>query len=322
MVSAKHIASALASVLIAFVLSTACLLGTGQAALAQASGAEVHGRAYLFRGLIGLIDWGMDELATRVSRSGVSANIGSNFSWSSVASQAISDYRRDPKPITAIGHSIGGDAAVQFAEALGAAHVPVALLITYDPTRAAHSIPANVQRYINLYQSSNMLGGGDLAPGRGFHGAYASFNLKDRPEIIHVNLDKFERIQEQLASKIRSAGAGGGGEPLRLVIPPNVPIELWDGGLAISAHAGDTLQTIASTYHVPLWALTQINKVSETAALTEGQRIVIPRTIGQRLPSSPAPGSAPAATGAPASDSPPAPAPASDITPAPAPAGQ
>ena len=250
MISPKSIAS----VLIAAVLIAACLLGTGQAALAQASGAEVHGRAYLFRGLIGLIDWGMDELAARITRSGVSANIGSHMMWSSVANEAISDYRRDPKPITVVGHSIGGDAAVEFAEALEAAHVPVALLITYDPTRAAHSVPANVQRYINLYQSSNMLGGGDLEPGRGFHGAYASFNLKDRPEIIHVNLDKFDRIQEQLAGKIRSAGGGGGGEPLRLVIPPTVPIDLWDSGVAVSAHAGDTLQTIATEYHVPLWA--------------------------------------------------------------------
>jgi LysM repeat protein len=133
------------------------------------------------------------------------------------------------------------------------------------------------------------LGGGDLAPARGFHGNYASYNLKNRTEIIHVNLDKFARIQEMLASKIRSAGATDvGGEPLRLVVPPNVPIELWDSGVAISAHAGDTLQTIATTYHVPLWALTQLNKVSEGAALTEGQRVVIPHFVGQKLPSSPA----------------------------------
>jgi hypothetical protein len=46
--------------------------------------------------------------------------------------------------------------------------------------RFEHSIPANVHRYINLYQSSNVLGGGDLAPARGFHGNYASFNLKNR----------------------------------------------------------------------------------------------------------------------------------------------
>src|ERR1700733_2922056 len=45
-------AKLIASVLIGTVLIAACLLGTGQAALAQAS--EIHGRAYMFRGLIGL----------------------------------------------------------------------------------------------------------------------------------------------------------------------------------------------------------------------------------------------------------------------------
>jgi hypothetical protein len=231
----------------------------------------------------------MDQLAGRINHTGVAANISSHLMWRSVADQAISDYRRDPKPITVIGHSIGGDTAMEFAEHLEAAHVPVSLLITYDPNRFAHNVPANVHRYINLYQSSNVLGGGDLAPGRGFHGNYASFNLKNRSEVIHVNLDKFPHIQEILASKIRSAGAiSEGREPLRLVVPPSVPIELWDSGLAISAHAGDTLQTIATTYHVPFWTLTQLNKVSETAALTEGQRVVIPHSAGQKMPSSPA----------------------------------
>ena len=263
------------------------------AAATEATAAEPHGRAYLFRGLIGMIDWGMDQLAERINHTGVQANIDAHLMWRSVADQAIADYRRDPKPITVIGHSIGGDAAVDFAERLEAAHVPVSLLITYDPNRFAHSIPANVHRYINLYQSENVLGGGDLAPARGFRGNYASFNLKNRTEIIHVNLDKFPRIQEMLASKIRSAGATEGGtEPLRLVVPANVPIELWDSGLPISAHAGDTLHTIATNYHVPLWALTQLNKVSESAALTEGQRVVIPHYVGQKLPSSPAPGEA------------------------------
>ena len=92
----------------------------------------------------------------------------------------------------------------------------MALLITYDPNRTAGSIPANVERYIDLYQSSNVLGGGDLAPGHGFHGHYAAFNLKDRPEIVHVNMDKFEGIQVQLAAKIRSAAAGGGGDAVPL----------------------------------------------------------------------------------------------------------
>jgi LysM domain-containing protein len=271
---------------IAVLLAAVCLANGPAAAAPPESGAteNIHGRAYLFRGLIGLIDWGMDELAGRITRSGVEANINSHMVWRSTADQAIADYRRDPKPITVIGHSIGGDSAVEFAETLAAAHVPVSLLITYDPTRMSHSIPANVERYINLYQSSNFLGGGDLAPGRGFHGHYASFNLKDRTEVIHINLDKFDRIQEQLASKVRSAAAGGGGEavPLHIVYPPAVPIELWDSGQAVTAHAGDTPQSVATAYHVPLWAVTQINKLPEGTALTEGQRIVVPRYLGAK----------------------------------------
>jgi hypothetical protein len=245
----------------------------------------VRGRAYLFYGLIPQIDWGMDELAQRINRSGIAASNYSHATWRSVADQAISDYRRDPKPVAVVGHSIGGNSAVQFAQALGAAHVPVSLLITYDPNRGSDSIPANVHRYINLYQSSNILGGGDLAPGPGFHGHYASYNLKDRSEIIHVNLDKFSRIQELLAAKVRSMAGGGEGEavPLRIVFSAAGPIELWDSGVAISAHAGDTLQSLAAAYHVPVWAVAQINRKSESAALSDGERVVIPRYLGQRF---------------------------------------
>ena len=245
----------------------------------------VRGRAYLFYGLIPQIDWGMDELAQRINRSGIAAANYSHASWRSVADQAISDYRRDPKPIAVVGHSIGGNSAVEFAQALGAARVPVSLLITYDPNRGGDTIPGNVHRYINLYQSSNILGGGDLPPGPGFHGHYASYNLKDRSEIIHVNLDKFSRIQELLAAKVRSMAAGGEGEavPLRIVFAATGPIELWDSGAAVSAHSGETLQALAASYHVPAWAVAQINRKSEGAALSEGERIVIPRYLGQRI---------------------------------------
>jgi hypothetical protein len=51
-----------------------------------------------------------------------------------------------------------------------------------------------------------------------------------------------------------------GREPLRLLVPSSVPIELWDSGLAISAQAGEKLLTIATTYHVPLWTVNQLKK--------------------------------------------------------------
>ena len=173
MVQCKKMRAVLVTALTAIVFA-ACLGTMTQAQLSN-SGEHVRGRAYLFYGLIPAIDWGMDELAQRINRSGVAASTNAHSSWRSVADQAISDYRRNPKPIAVVGHSIGGDSAVQFAQALGAARIPVSLLITYDATRAAAgNVPANVHRYINLYQSSNILGGGDLAPGSGFHGHYAS----------------------------------------------------------------------------------------------------------------------------------------------------
>ena len=202
-----------------------------------------------------------------------------------IADQAMSDYRRDPEPITVIGHSLGGDAAVKFAERLDAVGIPVSLLVTYDPTRFAHSVPPNVERYVNLYQSSNILGGGgDVVQGRGFHGHYASFDLKDRRGMFHTNMEKFGDIHDQLVSKIAAlaatpASVGGEAIPLRIDIPANATIELWDSGLPVSAHAGDTLPTLAATYHVPLWALTQVNNLSEDAALTKGARIIVPRYL-------------------------------------------
>ena len=67
--------------------------------------------------------------------------------------------------------------------------------------------------------------------------------------------------------------------PLRIDIPPTASVELWDSGLPVAAHAGDTLQTLAATYHVPPWALAQINRKPENATLTEGERIIVPRYL-------------------------------------------
>ena len=294
---------------VAAVLIAACLASAGQAAtpFEPPSGAEKaapRGRAYLFRGMLDAIDWGMDDLARRINSTGVTAFVDTYLVWRLVANRAISDYRRDPQPITLIGHSMGGDSVVAFAKYLDAMNIPVSLVVTYDPSRFADKLPPNIERYINLYQSSNFLGGGNIVEGQRFHGHYASFNLKDHHEIVHVNMEKAEYIQQQLVTKIvqlaaTPADAQGEAVPLRLEVPPDASIELWDSGLPVGAHAGDTLQTLAATYRVPLWALTQINRAqtpaatyytrlwwlpqvnraSQGEALTEGERIIIPRHL-------------------------------------------
>jgi hypothetical protein len=245
---------------------------------------EPHGRAYLFRGVAGLIySRGMDQLAYGINRTGVTASVDTYLLWQLVANQAIGDYRRDPQPITLIGHSAGGDSALVFAEYLNAANIPVSLLVTYDPTRTAHNVPPNVERYINVYQSVNVMGGGDVVQGRRFHGHYASFNLRDHREIVHINIEKAADIQEQLITKIAELAATradvGEAVPLRLDVPATAAAELWDSGLPVTAHEHDTLETLAAGYHVPLWAVAQVNTVAKDALLTEGQRIIVPRHL-------------------------------------------
>ncbi len=246
---------------------------------------EPRGRVYLFRGVAGLIySRGIDTLADRIKRAGITAEVQTYLMWRQVADEAIRDYRRDPAPITLIGHSMGGDSAVDFAETLNQAGIPVNLLVTYDPTRIADDVPPNVERYINIYQSKNIMGGGNVVQGARFHGHYASYNLKEHNEIVHINIEKADRIQHQLLDKIvqlaaTPAGDQGEAVPLRLEVPAEAAIELWDSGLPVAAHAGDTLKTLAATYHVPLWSLEQSNSISARAPLAEGQRVVVPRHL-------------------------------------------
>ncbi len=253
---------------------------------------QPRGRAYLFRGVAGLIySRGIDTLAARIKRIGIPASVGTYLLWRPTVDEAIRDYRRDPQPIILIGHSMGGDCVLDFAEMLNQAGIPVSLLVTYDPTRIADDVPPNVERYINIYQSSNFMGGGNVVQGSGFHGNYASYNLKDHAEIVHINIEKADRIQEQLVAKIAQlaqtpADAQGEAVPIHLEVPADAAIELWDSGLPVAAHAGDTLKTLAANYHVPLWALAQINSVSEREPLGEGQRIVVPRhLVPMQMPS-------------------------------------
>jgi LysM repeat protein len=247
--------------------------------------AEPRGRAYLFRGVAGLIySRGMDSLADRIRHAGVATSVQTYLLWRAAVDQAIQDYRRDPAPIVLIGHSMGGDSALAFAQRLNNENIPVSLLVTYDPTRIADDVPPNVERYINIFQSSNIMGGGNVVQASRFHGHYASFNLKDHSEIIHINIEKAEHIQEQLVRKIAElsatpAAVQGEAVPLHLEVPADAAVELWDSGFPVQAHAGDTLKSIAATYHVPVWSLAEINAMSARAPLTEGQRVIIPRHL-------------------------------------------
>jgi predicted alpha/beta-hydrolase family hydrolase len=244
-----------------------------------------HGRAYLFRGALGpIFSRGMDRLTARLERAGIRADVYEFTICRLIADQAIRDYRDNPAPITLIGHSMGGLCALTFAEILQAENIPVNLVVTVDPAHASPSVPLNVERFINIFLSDNVLGGGDVKPVQGYQGHYASFDLSKHDEVTHINIDKMDSIHEQLVSMIVQLAATPAKTedevvPLRYVVPPGTTVELWDSGTPVIVRSGDTLQKLATLRHLPLWSLTQINRESDSAPLVPGQRVIVPRHL-------------------------------------------
>ena len=246
---------------------------------------EQRARVYLFRGFAGMVfARGMDALAERIEQAGFTASVNEAVMCPILAKEVIRDYRANPAPIVAIGHSVGSACALALAEMLNAENIPVSLLVTTDPARIAHDVPLNVERYINIFQSNSVLGGHDVIPTKGFQGHYASYDLVEHTDLTHLNIEKSESIHEQVVAKIQQlaatpAKAEGEAVPIRYTVPADAEIELWDSGTPVFAHRGDTLQTLAALYRVPLWSLTQINRVSDNAPLAPGQRVTIPRHL-------------------------------------------
>jgi len=244
-----------------------------------------RGRVYLFRGALGLIfSRGMDKLAKRVEEAGVPVDVNEFTVCPFVAERAIREYREDPAPITLIGHSLGGRCALEFAEKLQAENIPVNLIVTIDPAQLMPKLPMNVERYMNIFLARDVLGGGDVTPENGYPGHFASFDLSKLKGVLHINIDKMDVIHTQLLNKILQipetpAKLEGENLPIRYVVPPDATVDLWDSGTPAFVRAGDTLETLALKYRVPLWALTQINQIPEGAALVANQRVIVPRHL-------------------------------------------
>jgi LysM domain len=240
-------------------------------------------RAYLFRGALGpFFSRGIDRLTERLEEAGITANVYEFTICEFIAARAIEEYRANPAPIILIGHSMGGTCAVKFAEILESEGIRADLVVSIDPAHITHDVPLNVDRFINIFLSKDVLGGGDVKPKPGFRGHYASFDLSQRDEVTHINIEKVDTIQQQLVMKVvqlATAKAEGEAVPIRCVVPAKVDIELWDSGTAVFARPGDSLQSIAVAYHVPLWSILQVNKGADRTPLVPGERVVVPRHL-------------------------------------------
>lgn len=243
------------------------------------------GKAYVFRGMGGrFASFEMDYLRDKIAASGIDAETYNHVNWSGPADEAIARYKKNPQPIMAMGHSAGGDASLAFAWKLKNAGVPVSLVVAFDPTRRAPLVPNNVDRFINIYQSMNFFGGGYVRQAADFRGHFATIDLRNYWEVLHVNMVKIRGLQDKIVAKVVQITTlpvqlEGSTVPIRYLMPRGEPIELWDSGVAVRTEPGDTVGSVAQRYAVPAWAVAQLNEVNAKTTFEAGRRLIVPRHL-------------------------------------------
>jgi len=243
-------------------------------------------KIYLFRGAMGpIFSTGMDRLSEKLTKAGFSADVNEFTICRWIGDRAITSYKETPAPIVLIGHSMGGLCSVIISEMAAKENIPISLVITIDPAHATDDVPLNVERFINIFLSDSVLGGGNVVAVPGFRGHYASYDLKENSRVSHINIEKSDDIHRQIVEmvtqlpRIQATQIEADAVPLRYLVPAGTLVELWDSGVRVPVRRGDTMESIAAANRVPLWSLAQSNSLPENATLTPGQSIIVPRHL-------------------------------------------
>jgi hypothetical protein len=188
-----------AIVLTVLLLALSTVAGAAQAT----SQARSHDHVYLLRGAFNIFSLGMDEMADKLRRQGVTTTVANYLSWPSLADEAAAEYKSGRvRTIILVGHSSGATAVTEMAARLGQLGVPVRLAIGLDPTsRVAAS--GHVDRYINYYIAHGM--GNAVDKGRQFSGVVQNVDVEKNNALNHFNIDKNRALQEQVLREIRAA---------------------------------------------------------------------------------------------------------------------
>ena len=165
------------------------------------TGANRPYQVYLLKGLADIFSSGMDFLQAKLQARGIVGEVHSHSEAEELAHSAIAKWRSGARgPIIIIGHSLGADAAIAMAQRLGAAGVPVALLVTFSPVDSAPA-SANVARAVNYFQLGSTWHG-QITKGPGFHGTLENVDLAQTPGITHFNMEKAEPLHAATIAKV------------------------------------------------------------------------------------------------------------------------
>jgi hypothetical protein len=159
-------------------------------------------RVILLRGYLGLFSNGLDELADELKAKGFDVEVRKHLYWTDVVNDILRDRAAGKiGTLTFIGHSQGGNDAIEIATALQVSHVGVDLIVTLAPVYPK-PVPANVARAIDYYQAGGW--GSPLTPGQGFRGALANHNVAGDQNISHFNIANNPGIRAAVVREIEA----------------------------------------------------------------------------------------------------------------------
>jgi hypothetical protein len=159
-------------------------------------------RVILLRGYLGLFSNGLDTLADELKAKGFDVEVRQHLYWTDVVNDILRDRAAGKiGTLTFVGHSQGGNDAIEIATALSVSHVPVDLIVALTPVYPK-PVPANVARAIDYYQAGGW--GSPLTPGQGFRGTLANHNVAGDQSISHFNIAENPRIRAEVVREIEA----------------------------------------------------------------------------------------------------------------------
>lgn len=167
--------------------------------ITPAKAAEV----YMIRGFMNVFSDGMNQMTRQLQSNGIRARAISNGAWPDVANDIIrrAKQKQVSYPIIIAGHSLGGVEAPRFANALGAAGIPVELVIGLDPGfPQPPAFGKGAKRVINYKIPS----GKNYRKGAGFSGTISTIDVS-KYGTDHVGIDKNKSVQSLVIAQIRKA---------------------------------------------------------------------------------------------------------------------
>lgn len=157
---------------------------------------------YMIRGFLNVFSDGMNQMTKQLRAQGIRAKALSNGNWSKVAEDIIkrSKQKKVSYPIVIAGHSLGGVEAARFANTLGRAGVPTALLIGLDP---GFPQPPALTKGAEQVLNYKIPSGKNYRRGLGFKGEITTVDVS-KFGTDHVGIDKNRSVQKLVIGKIRS----------------------------------------------------------------------------------------------------------------------